>query len=167
MARPTRLTYTGQYLDFGRGQPEPDRHYQGVPARDLNEEDLAQFSDEDIKLIMGGDDPLYVDPDAGPKPPTGLQALTVSDLRKEAKSRGIDLAGAKRKDDIIARLEGAADQPAKVPAKASAPKQAPPAPKVEPEPEPEPMPESESAPTAESEPFLFEDVGEPATHESA
>jgi hypothetical protein len=42
MARPTRLKYTGQYLNFGHGQPEPDRHYQGVPARDLTEEDLAQ-----------------------------------------------------------------------------------------------------------------------------
>jgi hypothetical protein len=162
MARPTRLKYTGQYLNFGHGQPEPDRHYQGVPARDLTEEDLAQFSDEDIKLIMGGTNPLYVDTNAAPSQ-TGLQAMKVEELRAEARKRGVDLGGAKKKDDIISRLESAdsdAERVKKAPVKQATSKQSPP-----PEAEPEPVPAPE--PVADAEPMLFEDVGEPTTHESA
>lgn len=107
MARPTRLKYTGNLRevkdDAGNViRIEADRYFGGVPARDLDDEDIAQLSDDELANILGGGDPLYVDPDSQP---TGFRALTVSELRNEAERIGLDLEGATRKDDIITRLK--------------------------------------------------------------
>jgi hypothetical protein len=68
MARPTKLKYVGRtepvFDEKGKQTGEkPIDFYNGVPARDLKEEDLALLSDEDIKLIQSGENPLYVDPE--------------------------------------------------------------------------------------------------------
>jgi len=64
MSKPTRLRYTGKMIDRGDGIKVPDRFYMGVPARHLDEADIAALDAATLKNIMGGDDPLYVDPDA-------------------------------------------------------------------------------------------------------
>lgn len=70
MAKPTRLRFVGAMLDktdqAGNviGQ-SAERWYEGVPARDLEETDLAEFDDATVKMLTGqqadGSDPLYVD----------------------------------------------------------------------------------------------------------
>lgn len=70
MAKPTRLRFVGAMIDkkdqHGNviGQ-HPDRWYEGVPARDLEESDLADVDAAQIKVLTGpqadGSDPLYVD----------------------------------------------------------------------------------------------------------
>src|SRR5437016_7764481 len=69
MAKPTRLKYQGEVREIkdDKGDViglEPDRFYAGVPARDLDEADLAELSSDEVKHLTSGDDPLYVDPDA-------------------------------------------------------------------------------------------------------
>lgn len=68
MAKPKKLKYQGTVVEVthpdGQVRAEPDRYYPGVPARNLDEEDIAALSDDEIKDIMSGPDPLYVDPDA-------------------------------------------------------------------------------------------------------
>jgi hypothetical protein len=68
MARPTKLKYVGRtepiFDEKGKQVGEqPAEFHNGVPARDLKEEDLALLSDDDIKLIQSGENPLYVDPE--------------------------------------------------------------------------------------------------------
>lgn len=68
MARPTKLKYVGRtepiFDEKGKQTGEkPVDFHNGVPARDLKEEDLALLSDEDIKLIQSGENPIYVDPE--------------------------------------------------------------------------------------------------------
>jgi hypothetical protein len=68
MARPTKLKYVGRtepiFDEKGKQTGEkPVDFHNGVPARDLKEEDLALLSDDDIKLIQSGENPLYVDPE--------------------------------------------------------------------------------------------------------
>lgn len=68
-ARPKALKYRGKMLeakdlDGNVVMRGPDRFYTGIPARDLDEADIAQLSDEQLKNAMGGDDPLYVEPKA-------------------------------------------------------------------------------------------------------
>lgn len=61
MARPTKLRFTSGYTTEG----EPLRFFANIPARDLDEGDIAALDEAAIKNITGGPDPLYVDPDAG------------------------------------------------------------------------------------------------------
>lgn len=57
MARPKALKF--------QGKNDPNGYYfAGVPARDLDEADIAQLDDETLKTITGGDKPLYVAPKA-------------------------------------------------------------------------------------------------------
>jgi hypothetical protein len=69
MARPKALKYQGTMMVVSRkkdGTPrkeEPDRTFPGVPARDLDENDIRRLSDEQIADMTGGFEPLYVDPD--------------------------------------------------------------------------------------------------------
>lgn len=70
MAKPTRLRFVGAMIDKKDkdgnviGQ-SPERWYEGVPARDLDESDLAGMDAARIKVLTGlqadGSDPLYVD----------------------------------------------------------------------------------------------------------
>ena len=64
MSKPTRLHYTGRLIDRGDGIKAPDRYFMGVPARNLDEADIALLDAATLKNIMGGEHPLYVDPDA-------------------------------------------------------------------------------------------------------
>lgn len=64
MKRPERLKFKGGTDASG----QPVRFFAAVPARDLGALDIAALTDEQIKDITGGDDPLYVDPDAERKP---------------------------------------------------------------------------------------------------
>lgn len=74
MAKPTALKYKGTMVasawdDKGNAIAHaPDQFYQGVPARDLDEEDIARLDAATLKLITGGEKPLYVD--ASPEPET-------------------------------------------------------------------------------------------------
>lgn len=70
MAKPTRLRFVGAITetkdaDGNVVRREPDRWYEGVPARDLDESDLASFDAAQIKVLTGpqagGGKPLYVD----------------------------------------------------------------------------------------------------------
>lgn len=65
--RPKALKFTGMYRDFGNGKIEPDRFFNGIPARDLDEADIAELTDDQLKDAMGGRDPLYVEPKADVK----------------------------------------------------------------------------------------------------
>lgn len=73
MAKPTRLRYTGHVRkitddDGNVVAVEADRFFAGVPARNLDEADIAQLDAATLKTIMGGSNPLYVDdsPEAEP-----------------------------------------------------------------------------------------------------
>lgn len=59
MSRPTALKFLGAYLDFGDGRKQPDRWLANIPARDLDEADIAQLSDEQLANATGGPNPLY------------------------------------------------------------------------------------------------------------
>ena len=70
MAKPTRLRFVGAIVEkkdrdgnvIGR---HPERWYEGVPARDLEESDLVDIDAATIKMLTGpqadGSNPLYVD----------------------------------------------------------------------------------------------------------
>lgn len=70
MAKPTRLRFVGA-INETKDQDgnviarRADRWYEGVPARDLDESDLADLDAATIKTLVGpqadGSDPLYVD----------------------------------------------------------------------------------------------------------
>lgn len=57
MARPKELKFKDR--NDGNGY-----YWPGVPKRDLNEADIAQLTDDQLKDITGGDNPLYVAPKA-------------------------------------------------------------------------------------------------------
>lgn len=70
MAKPTRLRFVGAITetkdaDGNVVRREPDRWYEGVPARDLEEADLVDLDAAQIKVLTGpqagGGPPLYVD----------------------------------------------------------------------------------------------------------
>lgn len=70
MAKPTRLRFVGAITetkdqDGNVIRRQPDRWYEGVPARDLDESDLADMDAARIKMLTGpqadGGKPLYVD----------------------------------------------------------------------------------------------------------
>lgn len=119
-ARPTKLIYQGKEVVTAtdeHGKPtavSPDRFFHGVPARDLNEDDIARLSDEDLKDIMGGNEPLYVaagndddddtDEQSGDEA-AGYEALTVAQLREEADKRSLDVPSSAKKADLVAALE--------------------------------------------------------------
>lgn len=44
------------------------RHMVGIPARDLDEGDIAALTDEQYERATGGADPLYREPKADGKP---------------------------------------------------------------------------------------------------
>lgn len=76
MSRPIALRYTGKIKEARNAagnvvRREPTRSYQGVPARDLTERDIARLSDEQLAEITAkqadGTPPLYVD--ATPRKP--------------------------------------------------------------------------------------------------
>lgn len=81
MSKPTALRFTGTIIErkddagnvIGR---DVERWYEGVPARDLDEQDIAQLDAARIKEITApqadGSPPLYVD--ASPDKPAGKPA---------------------------------------------------------------------------------------------
>lgn len=81
MSKPTALKFTGAILERKDDQGnvigrEADRYYQGIPARDLDESDIAQIEPKRLKEIMAeqadGSPPLYVD--ASPDKPASKPA---------------------------------------------------------------------------------------------
>ena len=62
MARAKTLRFTGKYDANG----QPDRWFNGVPARDLDAAEVAALSDEEYANITGGPTPLYVAPKPAP-----------------------------------------------------------------------------------------------------
>lgn len=66
-ARPKRLLYQGTVWPVRDEHGEvidvkADRRFDGVPARDLDAEDIARLDDATLVNITGGPDPLYVEP---------------------------------------------------------------------------------------------------------
>jgi hypothetical protein len=71
MARPTALTFNGEMIPITWDESGeaiafgPDRFFSGVPARDLDEEDIARLDDATLASITGGETPLYSEGGAG------------------------------------------------------------------------------------------------------
>jgi hypothetical protein len=80
MARAKRLKFTGRYDANG----QPDRWFSGIPARDLDEREVKQLSDEDYATITGGDSPLYVDAEPRKAAPKVAAKKPAAPARKAA-----------------------------------------------------------------------------------
>lgn len=95
MARPKTLHYTGK---IANGQP--DRFFFGVPARDLDESDIAQLSDEQVRDIQKAPkdgSALYVahaEKKLAPKKSAPAKKATVSHVRSATNTHAATEAGA-------------------------------------------------------------------------
>jgi hypothetical protein len=63
---------------------QPYETYPGVPARDLDEEDIAQLDAETLKKITSGDKPLYVEPKSPARASAKKTAKKRSSTKKQA-----------------------------------------------------------------------------------
>lgn len=61
MSRVKALKFVGEYDDF---DGKPLRFFPGIPARDLDEFDIANLTDEQYATVTG-ENPLYVAPQGG------------------------------------------------------------------------------------------------------
>ena len=89
--RPQALKFKGKYITDADGNKHPDRHFQGVPARDLDALDIAGIGDdewEQVKANMKRDDPLYevveVEEEA---PAEGSKSEEAADSKPSTRSR--------------------------------------------------------------------------------
>lgn len=57
MQRAHALKFKGKYDEAGK----PDRYFPGIPARDLDEADIARLSNAEYADAIGGDKPLYAE----------------------------------------------------------------------------------------------------------
>lgn len=121
MKRPEKLKFRGSYDASG----QPDRYFAAVPARDLDATDIALLTDEQIKDITGGPDPLYVDPAAKREPakrtedrakPTAKRDRSAENARK--RERGVP---ASPQPAAPARLDEQSERSAAVPVGATEP----------------------------------------------
>lgn len=121
-SRPKQLIYQGAQVPLAMAEDGTvttwtvDRYFPGVPARDLDEGDIANLSDAQLDEITAdpknGQGPLYVvKGEPVPEPKTRHSDATVDELRAEADARGIDLGGARKRDEIVERLESGPSVP--------------------------------------------------------
>jgi hypothetical protein len=99
MAKPTALKFTGRMIETRNDKGdvirrEPERFYQGVPARNLDEADIAALDARRLKEIMApqadGSKPLYEDASPEPEPEPKPEPKAAAAAAKETATKAAD-----------------------------------------------------------------------------